>query len=350
MIDDELDIDPSLVGEQRLFLDVDPAMIATGQAQPPAPAFRAVSCQCGAGMNLGDGNLCIRCHLPPAHGHLEALLAEEDYPRMALSQILPADFPLPALVRFVPDVRLRDALVSAVTMALAIDVTVDGGMVRADDALAAVRAGLKAVSGHFEEPAKIAYDLHRNITSTRGEWLMPGHECVDLVGRRVATEQRRLEAVAAAKRREDQRLADEQARKEAQARLEAARARQAPPAVVQQMTLAAETAKAPPVQPTQAAPAPLRHTAITHPWKARIAGTPAEDEPNPTTAKLTSAQAVHVLKLMADVVAGKQPIAIFDINWSLINARAKKEEGTLNITGIEAYEDIGTRSKPGRRT
>jgi len=270
-------------------------------------------------------------------------------PVMALAEILPADFPLPALVRFVPDVRLQVALTAAVARATDIDVTTQGGLALADAALADVRNGVKAITTHFDEPAELANRLHKSITSTRSQWTSPGAECVSLVGGRIAREQRRLEDIAAAARREQQRLADEQTRAEALERAKAVAAQGAPAQVVERMQAEAVTVKAAPVPVVAAAPA-LKSTTVTKTWKARITGTPADAEPNPETSELTGDQKAQIYALLAAIIAGHQPIALISLDWSVLNARAKAEKGTLAIPGIEAYEDLGTRSKPGRRT
>lgn len=278
--------------------------------------------------------------------HASAVVAAPE--PMALAEILDKDFPLPDLVRFVPDQRLRLALTTAVERALAIDVTAEGGLARADEALATVRDGTRAITAHFADPADLAHRLHASITSTRGEWTRPGTECVSVVGGRIAREQRRLDDLAAAARREQQRLADEQARQEALTRAREVAAKGAPAQVVQRMEAEAQTVKAAPVPVVAPAPA-LKSTTVTKTWKARITGTPADGEPNPSTSDLSGEQKAEVYRLMAAVIAGHQPIALFDLNWGTLNARARSEKSTLTIPGIEAYEDLGTRAKPGRR-
>jgi hypothetical protein len=265
-----------------------------------------------------------------------------------LAEILPADFPLPALIQFVPDTRFKIALDVAVEQAMAIDVTAEGGLVEADKALARVRETIKHAEAHFAEPADIAYRLHKSITGTRAEWTKPGSECVATVGTRMAVENRRLDKIAEDIRREQQRIADEAARAEAQRRADAAKAQAAPPQVVEQMQAQAKTATASPVAKQALAPA-LTHTTITKVWKARLAGTPADDEPNPPMAELTPLQIEEVRKLLQAVLDGKAPLTALDLNWSVLNSRAGSDKTTFAIPGVEAYQHDSTRGKGGRR-
>ena len=267
---------------------------------------------------------------------------------MALAEILDKDFPLPALIRWVPDVLMRAQLVKLVDATYAIDVTADGGMTRADSMLAEVRDQVKFITAHFTEPVELANRMHKRLTSLRGEWTAPGTECVSVVGGRIAREQRRLEDIAAAARREQQRLADEKARAEAIDRAKAVQQQGAPAAVVERMQAEAQTVKAAPVPVVAATPA-LKSTTVTKTWKARITGTPADAEPNPETSELTGEQKAQIYALLSAIIAGHQPMALIELSWGTLNSRAKAEKSTLAIPGIEAYEDLGTRARPGRR-
>lgn len=285
----------------------------------------------------------------------EAQAAVDDFatamaaPALAIAEVLPADFPLPALVRWVPDVALKTRLDRAVTIANNVDVAAEDGLDAADVAMAEVRGIVKAIEADFDEPKRIAHDLHKSITSRLGEWVAPAKAAIDKVGRAVAAEHRRRDEIAARIRREAQQKADADARKRAEAAATAAAAQGAPAAVVEQMQQQAAVATAPPVPLAPIAPAPLAHSTVTKTWKARIAGTPADDAPNPAMADLTPPQQAAVLTLMKDVIAGGTPLAAFEINWSLLNARAKSEKGTLSIPGIEAFEELSTRAKASRR-
>jgi len=372
-----LDIEPDPVSVE---LDIEPEQMATMPEKawtipdvhltdaPPfgatcqetsslTTASRYVPCGRPATMTVFDPragrsyHMCTGCGTHSTRNRGFELRAEEVStvvaPVMALAQILPADFELPALIRFVPDPRLKVALVTAVERAMEVDVTAEGGLALADAALADVRDRTKAITAHFEGPAELSHRLHKSITSTRSEWTMSGTDCVAIVGARIAREQRRREDIAAAARREQQRLADEQARAEAIARAKAVAAQGAPAQVVERMQAEAATVKAAPVPVV--APAPLKSTTVTKTWKARIKGTPADAEPNPDTSALTGEQKAEIYTLLAAIIAGHQPIALISVNWGTLNSRAKAEKGTLAIPGIEAYEDLGTRSKPGRR-
>jgi len=273
----------------------------------------------------------------------------ESKPDLALMEILPANFPLPWLLKFVPDIRLKAALDTATQICMSVEVVGDTGLQTADVALAAVRDQVKAVKDHFAEPAARAHELHSSITARRAEWLMTAEAALQIVGRRVAAERARLQAIADEARRK----AQEQANREEQARLraqaEAAERQKAPPRVVEQMRLEAETATAPPVPAAATAPPPLTRNTVVTTWKARIKGTSAEADPNPGMADLDPVQVEQVKALMRAVSDGTESIACFDLDWSYLNRRAKSEERAFAITGLEAFPDSTTRGKPGRK-
>jgi hypothetical protein len=270
-------------------------------------------------------------------------------PVLALAEVLPASFPLPALVRWVPDIAKKQQLDVLVTRALSIDVQAECGMGAADEALAALRAQVIVVEGDFDEPKRLAHELHKSITGRLSEWLAPAKDAIAKVGREMAGERRRQEEAAAKARREAQAEADRIAREAAQKAADAAKQAGAPAPVVEQMQQQAAVATAPPVPVAATAPAPLAHSTVTKTWKARIAGTPADANPTPSMAELTPAQQHEVRKLMAEIVAGRQPLTMLEIPWATWQARARAEKSTLAIPGIEAYEEIGTRAKAGRR-
>src|SRR5438045_5745339 len=68
---------------------------------------------------------------------------------LPIVQVLPADFPLPALIQFVPDARLRIKADAAAAAALAVIVTGADGLQAADAALVTLRADLQAIEAHF---------------------------------------------------------------------------------------------------------------------------------------------------------------------------------------------------------
>jgi hypothetical protein len=273
---------------------------------------------------------------------------ETAFAPLALVEILPADFKLPALIKFIPNPALRVAADAAATYALGIAVEGPEGLRRADLALGALRASVKAIDEHFEEPAQISNQLHKHITSTRAEWQTAGKAAVETVGRRVWAEQRRLDDLAAAQRRKDQEEADRQARETARLEAEAAEKAKAPAPVVEELQRQAKTATAPPVARSATAPPPLQNSSTVTTWKARIAGTPGSDEPNPETAELSPAQRLQVFELLKAILDGKAPLAAVEIAWPYLNKRAKADKSTLAIPGIEAFEEGGVRSKGSR--
>jgi len=268
-------------------------------------------------------------------------------PSRGLVEVLPADFRLPALIKYIPNPALRIAADQAGTYALGL--TVDGpeGLQRADLALSAVRASLKAIDNDFEEPTAIANALHKRLTSMRGEWQELGKQAIATVGSRIYTEQKRLDGIAQEARRKAQAVADQQAREAAQREAAAAEQAQAPAPVVQELKRQAVTATAPPVA-TPAAAHVLRGSSTVTTWKARLIGTPGADEPNPKMAELTAPQRVEVLKLFKAIIDGSAPMVLFELNWSVINARAKAEKSTLSIPGLEAFEEGSLRAKGQR--
>lgn len=264
-----------------------------------------------------------------------------------LIEVLPADFQLPLLTKFVADVRLKERADHAASYALSIDVTGAEGLQRADLALSTLRDSQKAITGHFEEPAAIANKLHKQITSIRGEWLEEPEKAYRAVGQRVHAERQRLERVAAEERRKAQAEADRQARDTARREAEQAEHAKAPASVVEQLKREAETATAPPV----ATPAPvptMRGVSTVTTWKARLAGAAADVDPNPKVSDLTISQRQKLFELLQAILAGKAPLTAVEINWSVLNARAKADKSTLAIPGIEAYTEGGVRAR-GRR-
>lgn len=265
-----------------------------------------------------------------------------------LMQILPADFPLPALIRFVPDPAIKAALDQAVSYALTLEIKGGGqpALDQADRAVTALSDALKTVDAHFEEPAAIANQLHKQITSVRGEWAKAGKEAKDTIGRAIYAELKRLTDLENERRRQEQDAANALARQQAEADAKAAEKNQAPPQVVEQLKKRVETAVAPPVP--VAAPVKMAGTSVVTTWKARIKGTPADADPNPDMAEITPEQRDQVIEMLKGIVAGTVPITVIELSWSVLNARAKSDKGTLAITGIEAYADGAVRSR-GRR-
>lgn len=267
----------------------------------------------------------------------------------ALMQVLPADFPLPTLIRFVPDLALRQAVEEAATYALSLDVTGADGLQRADVAVTATRTAMKVVEEHFEEPTAIANRLHKQLTGVRGEWLERGATAVRAVGNRIYAEKQRLDTIERERRRKEQEEADRQAREQARREAEAAERAKAPAPVVEQLKKQAETATAAPV-PRQTYDMPqTRNTTVTS-YGVRFIGTPAEDdEPNPDVEALSTLQRTQFLELLKAVLDGKAPIAAVAPNWSYLNKRVKADKDTFTMAGLEMFKEGGIRAKGGRR-
>ncbi len=287
-----------------------------------------------------DGGRAVSAGANPVGGPTLALVP--------LMDVLPADFALPALIRFVPDGRLRAAADQAATYALGVDVAGPEGLQRADVAVTALKASLKAIDEHFADPCDTANQLHKRLTGMRAEWVTAGKTATETVGRRIWQEQRRLDAIAAEERRKRQEEEDRQARERARAEAEAAEKAKAPAPVVQELRRQAQTATAPPVAPAASAPAPLKGISSVTTWKARIAGSPADADPNPGMDALTPAQWLRVVELLKGIIDGTAPRTAIALDWSYLSKRAKADKGTLAIAGIEAYEDGGIRSKGTR--
>jgi hypothetical protein len=324
LIDDEPDIELEPDTDEDIVLEEDEGSQAPGDSAviPPTPAAPIPSVP-----NGGDSG-----QLAP----------------VALMQVLPADFPLPALIKFVPNPLLRTRAEQAAAYALSIEVAGPEGLQRADVALTTLRASQKAIEEHFAEPKEIANRLHKSITGTLSDWLTPGKAAVETVGRKVYQEQRRLDAIAAEERRKAQAEADRIARENARREAEAAAKAQAPAQVVEELKRQAETTTAPPVSTPAATATAMRSSSVVKTWKCRVAGTPADAEANPKMAELSPAQRDQVINAMKAVIAGQQPITLFEVNWTALNARAKAEKSTFAIPGFEAYEAGGVRAKGGR--
>lgn len=318
----EFEMEPQLTAEEFAF-ELDPEAAATAVTE----AFSAAMHQASAPVDPA-------AEIAPAPA--------------ALMQVLPADFPLPTLIRFVPDPALRQAADEAARYALSLEVREAEGCQRADAALTALRTSLKAIDAHFEEPADIANRLHKQITGTRAEWTAAGKAALLTVGTRVATELRRLQAEAQERTRraqeEENRKARERARQDAEAAAKAA----VPAPVVEQMRQQAETVTAPPVAVDAPAPKLVGSSAVGT-WKARLKGCSGEADPLPSTDALTPPQREQVLTLLRAIVAGTAPVQSIELNASYLGKRAKADRSTLDIPGIEAFEDLGLRGKASRK-
>lgn len=276
------------------------------------------------------------------------LTAAEPLVSHGLVEILPADFPLPSLVKFVPNQALRSAVDHAATTALAVVVEGAEGLQRADAALTTLRGSLKAIEEHFEAPTKTAHDLHKRLTGIRSDWQASGKTALATLSSRMVTEQQRLDRLAAEERRRAQEEADRQAREAARREAEAAAVRQAPTHVVEELKQQAESAVGPPVSRPAPAASVLPGSTATKTYKARLAGAAGDEEPNPRMAELTPQQREQVFLCLRAILDGKAPLACLEIDWSYLNNRAKADKATFAIPGFEAFEVGGLRAKAKR--
>jgi hypothetical protein len=279
----------------------------------------------------------------PFREALAAMLPSEPV-RLALS--LPPGFNLPALLQFLPDIRLKAAADAAAAEALAVTVSGADGVARGDVALGRARAATSSIERCFKDPVALAYELHKRLTGLRGDFVRAAEAAIRTVGQRVYDETRRLEQVAAEAQRVAQAQADEEQRKATAAAAKQAKAAGAPAAYVKEMREHAKVATAPPV--ASPAPAPvLTGSVMAQSWKARLAGSPADD-PQPEMEDLTAEQQAAVRAIFGRIADGTLPLLVGAINWPYVNRRAGADKQTFALPGFEAY-DAGSLRGKGRR-
>lgn len=261
--------------------------------------------------------------------------------------LLPAEFQLPPLVRFVPNPSIKAALDQAVASALAVRVEGEAGIAQADAALGNLRDAMKATEAHFEDPAKLANDEHKRITGTRAEWLRGAIQAAQTLGAALVTEAERLKRAALAKAAAEQEALDREARAHAAQEAQLAEAAGAPTAVVEALQEHAATVTAAPVAPVEVG-AGLARSTVTKAWKARLHGTAPGAEINPSAEDLTPAQVPHFEALLRAVLEGRTSRGCLAINWSYLDKRAKADKSAMQIPGVEAFQIAGTRAKGGR--
>jgi hypothetical protein len=270
----------------------------------------------------------------------------------SLVELLPADFPLPTLIKFAPDTRIRQEADGDAAKLLGMQAIDETSQRVLEACLTKQREHKKGIEALFQEPCAIAYELHRNLTGLRGDWLSHTDSAIKTANERLLARQRQVEREAAEARRRAQEEADRQAREQAKREAEAAEKAQAPASVVQQLQQEAKTATAPPVSHGTGlfGGGGLRSSTVAENWKARLTATDrAADVLNPEMAKLSAEELHCVRSAMKAVLEGRAPVTIFEINWSWVNARAKADKKTFTIEGFVA-EDIGSlRAKPGAR-
>ena len=263
-------------------------------------------------------------------------------------EVLPPGFPLPALLKFVPNPQVKVALDDATSQLLRVQVQGREGIQAAAEAMAQVRVYLDRTTRDFEEPKRLAYQLHSHITKLLADQTDAAQAALKAVGQAIWAETRRLDLRDAEVRRKDQQIADQLERDRITREAEAAAEANAPRPVVEALKAQAQTAMAPPV-PVQAAEPPADVVTVTT-WKARVQDTPPDAiNPNPAMADLSLAQRARVLELLADIVETRRNLTAVEINWKVLNARAKAERSAFSVPGFEAFESGGTRAKPGKR-
>jgi hypothetical protein len=275
-------------------------------------------------------------------------LVLDDEPPTTLVEILPADFPLSALIKFVPDARLKVELDDATAALLRVAVTGRDGLERAAAAQLRVRDHLERVRQNFDEPKRLAYQLHAHITGAFADATNAAEAAVKAVGQTIWVEKRRLDQIDAEARRTEQADADALERARLGREADEAEASAAPATVVGILRAQAIYATAPPV-PAPATKPPSSVSTVTN-WKARPAGTPPTADPNPAVADLSLAQRAGLLALLADIVETKRNLTCIDINWTVLNARAKAERSAFAVPGFEAFETGTARAKRPTRT
>jgi hypothetical protein len=285
----------------------------------------------------------------PANAAVNQPLPVRDLVRVA--ELLPADSPLPLLLKFVPNGALRATADAEASALLALQITDDASCRAMDVGLTRARAHKTAIEQHFQEPTDAAFKLHRSLTSKRGEFLEQIERAIKVGGDRIWQFNKQKEREAAEQRRRDQEEADRLARETAQREVEEARAAGIKDSLLEQLEEQAKTATAPPVNTTVQTPREtLRGTTVVDTWKVRLEGTPASAlvlQPE-KTAEMSAEERTSVLKLLKAILEGKAPISLIRVDWTTANQRVKAEKGTLAIPGLVPYEAGGTRGKSSR--
>lgn len=270
---------------------------------------------------------------------------------MPLMQILPADFRLPALIHFVPNLALKKRVDDAIAYAKSIEIAGKGqeALTMFDAAKSEVDAAIKAAELSFEDAAGLAFEVHRNITGTRGAWVNGPKAEIKRLGNEAWKESERLKAEAEKERRRLQDEANIKAREEAEREAAAARKNQAPAQVVQKLEERAKTAVAPPVAPPPAAPAMTDNTIVTT-FKARLASTPEDaEEVHPELTRLSKEELANVQAFFRAIADGRVDLlALVSLEWGALDKLAVSQENTFNVPGFVAFKTGGTRKKAQR--
>lgn len=264
-----------------------------------------------------------------------------------LAQSLPPDLKLEPLLQFVPDVAMKERLLSLAEDVASIDVTKDDGLQRADKGVADLKAGIAEIAKCFEYPCSLANRLHKRLTGLRTDFTKRAEEVADATARAIKVEVRRRERVAEEARIAAQAAADEEVRRTMSFAAEGAKAQGAPKQIVEALLRSAETATAPPVRSPVPVPK-LENSTLARKIIARFKGTPDDcAEPHPKMADLTPEQQEKVLEMMRGCINRTLPMVAFEINWKELDAMASSQRATLDVFGIEAYDEGSLRKKGG---
>jgi hypothetical protein len=288
---------------------------------------------------------------PPPEEELAVVAAVPPAALARVAELLPADSPLPLLLKFLPNPALRQAADADAQQLLALTIVDDRTCQQVDQALARQRGHKTIIEAHFEEPVRAAFTLHRALTTQRGDFLDLTDRAIKTGGERIWAFNKQRERDAAEARRQLQEEADRLAREAARRETEAARAAGAPPSLIEQLEQSAQTITAPPVSAPVTTPREtLKTTTVIDTWKVRLEGTePSAMNPQPEkTAEMTDPERASVLKLLRAIVDGKAPLSLIRVDWTTANARVKADKGTLQIPGLVPYQAGGTRGKSTR--
>lgn len=284
---------------------------------------------------------------PASQRMLETQVADGVTIQYVAGAFLPKNFPLTTLLRFMPDVKLKQNADRLADAAMAIDVKCEDGLAKADVALANLRAATSRIEAAFVEPVRLAHELHKRLTGLRSDFTARSVNVQDIVSRSIYAETKRRKQLAEEQRRRDQEAADAEARAQAKQLAKDAAARHASKETVAALKEQAKVATAPPVT-SSLAPPPLQRSAPVERWKGQFIGTPEGEEVNPEMAVLTPAQQEHARAFFKAIADGTVPLVFACINWSEVNRKAHAERTTFLVPGLEAVDVGGLRSK-GKR-
>ena len=252
-----------------------------------------------------------------------------------LYTLLPDGATLPA-AKPVIDTRLINELNLRASELLGLPLETTDECRYVDDRLAIVRKLKESVETQLDEPIKDAFSWHRQLTGLRATLTATAKSAIETVGGRLFARTRELQRQADDERRRLQEEANRQAREEA-AREAAAAAASGDSHTAAVLREHAQTIQAPPVSvPRQEV---LTSSATRTVWKGRLKGTDRSGEDHDES-KLT---------LIRAIAQGVAPLAYVDLNWSAINKRASADKDTMDVPGLEAYEEGKLTARGGRR-